>query len=331
MPEENQEGQWVSCFFSGGTLMLDTLVFAAETIVPIFFLILVGMVLKKQGVIGESFISTSSLLVYRLVLPVMLFQRMATVESIPAELYLGMAVFSGATILVYLVSWAAFRRLSGPRCGSMVQGSFRGNITIIGLAVIEGSYGLAAVQVAAVFLVVLMPLFNFLAILVLSHSSGRQKGNIPTAVLGEVIRNPLMWGILLGLPFGLLRIGLPGIVGNSLGYISRLTLPLALIGIGGTLDLKGLMTRKLLWTGASTIKLLVLPALVWLLARNFSIPGDMLVTLVIFAACPTAVTSFVMAEAMGADSELAGEIVSATTLFSMFTLSVWIGLLATYA
>jgi hypothetical protein len=75
-----------------------------------------------------------------------------------------------------------------------------------------------------------------------------------------------MWGILLGLPFGLLRISLPGIVKNSLGYISRLTLPLALIGIGGTLDLKGLMSRKLLWTGASAIKLLVLPALFWLLA-----------------------------------------------------------------
>ena len=140
-----------------------------------------------------------------------------------------------------------------------------------------------------------------------------------------------MWGILLGLPFGLLHINLPGVVVNSMGYISRLTLPLALIGIGGSLNLKGLMARKLLWTGASAIKLLVLPALVWLLARIFSIPDDIRVTLVIFAACPTAVTSFVMAEAMGADSELAGEIVSATTLFSMFTMSVWIGLLANLA
>ena len=310
--------------------MLDTLVFAAETIVPIFSLILVGMVLKKQGVIGESFISTSSVLVYRLVLPVMLFQRISKVESIPAELYLGMAIFAAATILVYMVSWAAFRGLPGPRCGSMVQGSFRGNITIIGLAVIESSYGLAAVQIAAVFLVVLMPLFNFLAILVLSQSSGSHKGPIMATVLGEVIRNPLMWGILLGLPFGLLHINLPGVVVNSMGYISRLTLPLALIGIGGSLNLKGLMTRKLLWTGSSVIKLLLLPALVWLLARVFTVTNDILVTLVIFAACPTAVTSFVMAEALGADSELAGEIVSATTLFSMFSLTLWIGLLVNF-
>lgn len=311
--------------------MLNTLAFAAETIVPIFSLILVGLVLKKKAVIGESFISTSSTLVYRFVLPVMLFQRMSVVESIPAELYLGMAIFAGATILVFVVSWAAFQNLTGPRCGSMVQGSFRGNISIIGLAVIESSYGFAAVQVAAVFLVVLMPFFNFLAILVLSHSSGRRQGTIAATVLGEVIRNPLMWGILLGLPFGLLHISLPGVVVNTMGYISRLTLPLALISIGGSLNMKHLMSRKLLWTGASIIKLLLLPAMVWLLARAFSISSDILVTLVIFAACPTAVTTFVMAEALGADSELAGEIVSATTLFSMFTLSFWIGLIVNFA
>lgn len=307
--------------------MLDTLVFAAEMIAPIFSLILVGMVLKRKAVIGESFISTSSVLVYRLVLPVMLFQRMSKVESIPAELYLGMIIFAVATLLVYTVSWLALRRMEGPKRGSMVQGGFRGNITIIGLAVIESSFGIAAVQVAAVFLVVLMPLFNFLAILVLSHSSGNRKDVVAAKVLGEVIRNPLMWGILVGLPFGLLNINLPNVVVNTLGYISRLALPLALIGIGGSLNIKNLMSRKLLWTSASVVKLLVLPALVWLLARTFSISSDILVTLVIFAACPTAVTTFVMAEALGADSELAGEIVSATTLFSMFTLSLWIGLL----
>jgi predicted permease len=311
--------------------MLATLAFAAENIVPIFSLILVGMVLKKKAVIGEPFISTSSVLVYRLVLPVMLFQRMSVVQSFPPGLYRGVAVFAGATMLVYLGTWAAFRRLDGPRLGSMVHGSFRGNVTVIGLAVIETSYGIAAMQIAAVLLVFLMPFFNFIAVVALSHNSGRQKGNIAATVLGEVVTNPLMWGILLGLPFGLLGITLPAVVVNSLGYISRLTLPLALIGIGGSLHMRNLMSRKLLWSSASVIKLLVLPAVVWLLARAFSITGDTLVTLVIFGTCPTAVTSFVMAEALGGDSELAGEIVSATTLFSMFTMTFWRGMLANFA
>ncbi|MDX9956900.1 MAG: AEC family transporter [Spirochaetia bacterium] len=310
--------------------MLNTLAFAAETIAPIFALILVGLVLKRKAVIGDSFISTSSVLVYRLVLPVMLFQRMSVVDSIPADLYLGMAVLAGATILVFIGSWKAFSRMEGPIMGSMVQGGFRGNITILGLAVIESSYGSSAVQIAVVFLIVLMPLFNFLAIVILSHSSGHQEGSIAKKVWSELIRNPLIWGILLGLPFGLLDITLPGVVVNSMDYVGRLTLPLALIGIGGSLNMKSLMGRKLLWSGASAIKLLVLPAFVWLLARAFSITGDILVTLVVFAACPTAVTSFVMAEALGADSELAGEIVSATTLFSMLTLTFWIGMLASF-
>lgn len=311
--------------------MWNTLSFAAETIVPIFFLILVGLVLRRKEIIGDSFIATSSALVYRFVLPVMLFQRMSSVESIPSTLYLGMGLYAGATLLVYLVSWAVMGTMAGPRRASMVHGIFRGNISIVGLAVIDNSYGEAAVQVAAVFLAVLIPFFNFLAILVLSQGPGHNKGPVAKTVFAEVLRNPLLWGILLGLPFGLLNIPLPRVIHSSLGYISRLTLPLALIGIGGSLNLRGLMGRKLLWTSASAVKLLVLPALVWALTLLFPVSRDILNTLVIFAACPTAVTSYVMAKAMGADSDLAGEIVSATTLFSMFTLSLWIGLLLNLA
>jgi len=305
-----------------------TLGFLFESIAPIFILILVGMVLRRTGLVGEEFISTSSRLVFRVALPVMLFQKMAAISRISPELYLGLAGFAGITLIVFWLVWLLLRRMEGPRLGSMVQGSFRGNIAIIGLALIDRTFGAGPSGIAAVFLVGMMPLYNFLAILVLSRCTGRTGAGAFLNVLKEVSRNPLILSILLGIGFGIFRIPLPSGVSASLGYLGQLTLPLALISIGGSLNLKGLWSRKLLWGGASVVKLAVLPLLAWLAADLLSLPREVRIALVMSAACPTAVSSFSMADAMGADAGLAGEIVSATTLFSMGTLPVWTWLLA---
>lgn len=309
--------------------MLNSLVFSAQTIAPIFILILLGYILRRTGIIGNVFISSSSVIVFRIALPVMLFQKMAVISSIPVELYRGMAVYIAVTLIAFTGTWAAFLRLEPPQTGSMVQGSFRGNVTIIGLAIIESRFSSSAVQIAAVFLVVVMPLYNLLAIIVLSRSSRNEEIHVVKKVLLEIVKNPMIWAILLGLPFGLLKISIPQVIGDSMGYISRLTLPLALIGIGGSLNLKGLLSRKMLWSSAMAIKLLVIPALMWIAAAFFSIGGETLIVMVLSSACPAAVTGFIMAEAMGADGELSGEIISASTLFSMLTFTLWMGLLTT--
>ena len=307
--------------------MTNTILFAAATVAPIFALIFVGVLLRRARIIGKEFITAGSKIVFNIALPAMVFTRMSKVKGIPDGLGGVVLIFVVVTVFIFFLLWFLARKLPTPVHGSFVQGAFRGNISIIGLAIIENSFSIETVQAALVVLMVIMPLYQLLAVIVLSRSSAGEGVNIYKHVFFNFIKNPLIWAIFIGLLFGLLGIQLPSVVDRTLGYLSQLTMPLALISIGGSLSLAGLMSRRFLWITASVFKLLVLPLGVWAGTRIFGISDTASAAAVITSACPAAVSGFAMAAAMGADSELAGEIVSATTLFSIFTLAFWIVLL----
>jgi len=309
---------------------MDTLVLALERVFPIFFMIIVGLVMRQTGLIGETFIKSASNIVFRVAMPVMVFQKMIQIRVIPSSLYLGLLIFIGVTFGVILLAWAGGFALKGPQRATFVQGAFRSNIAIIGLAVIEKSYGLKVLQVGAVLLAVVMPLYNLGAIILLSRGSVSGSSKIVSTVVQKVITNPLIWGVILGLPAGLLQLEIPSVVNSSFSYLSQLTLPLALIGIGGNLSLKGLNKNRWLWSIAGIIKLGILPFLILVTARGFGIDGAVLKAMVLTGASPTAVASFVMAHSLGGDGPLAGEIISITTLASIFTFSLWIMVLGVY-
>ncbi|HAK46891.1 MAG TPA: hypothetical protein DCO79_13360 [Spirochaeta sp.] len=307
--------------------MFTTIGFAAVTVAPIFILIFIGILLRQSGLISKEFITTASKIVFRLALPAMVFSKMSKVREIPDALIGVTLLFAGVTVIVFIILWLSAGKLPAVTHGSFVQGAFRGNIAIIGLAVIENAFGLEALQAGVVILMVMMPLYNLLAVIVLSRSSAVQGGNILKQVLLNLIKNPLIWAIAIGLPFGLHNIHMPVVVQRTLNYLSQLAMPLALISIGGSLTLRGLMQRRFLWITASAVKLFVLPLIVFAGTALFGISGNVRAAVVAASACPTAVSSFAMAEAMGADGELSGEIISATTLFSVFTFTFWIVLL----
>ena len=307
--------------------MFSTIVFAAATVAPIFALIFIGALLSRAGIIGKDFISAGSKIVFNIALPAMVFNKMSKVKEIPEGLGSVVLIFVVVTVFVFFLLWFLARRLPTPVHGSLIQGAFRGNISIIGLAVIENSFAIETLHAAMVVIMVVMPLYQLLAVIVLSRSSADEGGNIVKHVLLNFLKNPLIWAIFIGLFFGFLDIKMPVIADRTLGYLSQLTMPLALISIGGSLSIAGLMKRRSLWITASLFKLLILPLGVWAGAKIFGIADHAAAAAVITSACPAAVSGFAMAEAMGADGELAGEIVSATTLFSIFTLAFWIVLI----
>ncbi len=306
------------------TLFLTSL----AQVLPLFVLILLGLFLRRGGVIDDAFVSGASRLVFRIALPVMVFRRLSQIDSIPAELFAGIGLFAAVTLLVFVSLWIFLRRIPGPQWAAAIQGAFRSNIAIIGLAVIENSYGPRALALGAVVLAAIMPLYNLLAITVLSHGAHRNEGSLWLKVAREVSTNPLLWAVAAGIFASLVSLPLPTGAQQVLDYLSRLTLPLALISIGASLSVKGLVHRRGLWALASAVKLVVIPALVYAGGLLTGIDGDLLRVLVLTSGCPTAVASFVMARAMGADSELAGEIISVTTLLSVLTLTGWISIVA---
>ena len=110
-----------------------------------------------------------------------------------------------------------------------------------------------------------------------------------------------------------------------------MAVPLALIALGGQLELKNLFKRPKLVLSASLIKLILSPLLAIIPAiLLFNFTAYEIGALYFIFGSPTAVASFVFAKVMNSDDNLAGQILMFTTIFSSITMFLWVYMLKTF-
>lgn len=304
-------------------LYLDTLAFTANIVAPIFFIVFMGVLLKRVKLIDDAFVSTGSRLVFVVTLPTLVFMSIARTDFHavfnPAQLsYVAM----GTLITFAAIWWLAQRWISeAENLGVFIQGAFRGNFGIIGLAVCFNLFGQTGLAKASLLLALVIPLYNVLAIIALSFPMKNSKALSLSGIAFEILKNPLIIAVLLALPFSYFGFTLPEVVDKTGRYFANLTLPLALLTIGATLNLKSLKHSSSQAFWATAIKLIILPVILtygaWLVGFR---EQDLVLMFVLFG-CPTAAASFVMAKAMGGNAQLAANVILTTTIGSVFTLS----------
>ncbi len=293
-----------------------------NAIAPIFILVLLGMLLMRMRLLNETFIDTGSRLVFQLAMPVMLFLATAKTPFNKTLNPLQVYYLIGATILAFLCVWAisALFIRKGADLGAFVQGAFRGNFAVIGLALIINLYGDEGLAQSSVLIAVIIPLYNILAVLCLSFTQ-QQRLSLKKLVKA-VLLNPLIVAVALGVPFALFQWSLPAIVTHTGSYIADITMPLALLCIGGTLNLAALRRTSGLALLSALLKLVLLPVTMIYGAWLVGLRGMPLALLLIVFASPTALASFIMAKGMRANAELAGAIILVSTLLSPITLTI---------
>ncbi|WP_372832075.1 AEC family transporter [Pontibacterium sp.] len=310
-------------------LYLQSLAFTANTVAPIFFIVFLGIVLKRIGLIDAPFVSTASRLVFTLTLPALVFMAISgtNFQSVfnPDQLI----YFVGATLSSFaLLWWLAARWIKDGRdLGAFIQGAFRGNYGIIGLAVSYNLFADSGLAQASILLAMVIPLYNVLSIFALTLPLHKEGGLKFSSALVEIIKNPLILAVLFALPFSFMGWTLPEVVEKTGRYFANLTLPLALLAIGGSLSIKSLKDTSAMAFWATSTKLVILPVGLSIGAWIYGFRGQDLAMLFILFGCPTAAASFVMAKATGANGELAANIILTTTLGSVLSLSAGIYLL----
>lgn len=277
--------------------------------------------------IDDSFIKSASGLVYNIGLPVMLFSTSASADFSHIADTNVLIAFATMTLLVFAGSMftAHWFTKETRDHGVIIQGAFRGNLVILGLAFCAKAYGEQGLAIATLPVAMTVVLYNVLSIYALNRSLQQSSNSLNTTLKG-IAKNPLMLAIAAGLLLNLTGLTFPGILLDSGKYLSQMVLPLALICIGGALDLSQITRIDSATCGATLWKLIVSPLLACGIAISLGVRGENLAILFILAASPSATVSYVMVQAMKGNSLLAANIVVQTTLWSLLTvtLGLWL-------
>jgi hypothetical protein len=299
-------------------------VIVLNSLFPIFVLLLLGWLLKKRGLTDTVFLKTADRLIYYFFFPIMLFWKIggASFENgidwdfCLAALCALLTMFVISALVIKLFGIANFQ------AGSFSQSCYRFN-TYIGVAVILNSLGAEGVKYFGILIGFAIPLINVFAVTTLIWYSGqeidfRRRLSITGMAL---ISNPLILGCLAGIAYSGLIGWFPVFIDNSLSLISMVSLPLALISIGGSLTFAGVRGNLGLSFLAAGLKLLVLPIIGWMFLYMFNVTGIPFKVGLIFFALPASTAIYVLSSQMNSDTNLASSAIVLSTFLSFFSLS----------
>lgn len=316
---------------------MDSFIYSLNSTFPIFLVMILGWLIKQWGVIDESFVSKANKYVFHVALPFLLFQDIAEADmrsgfDIRFVLYCVLV-----TTVCFAGIWLAAEKLmkDDTIIGSFVQGSFRSSAAILGVAFIQNMYDSSGM--APLMIVSAVPLYNIYSVIVLTfkahpqETAGREglparKEQIKKACL-NILKNPIIIGILLGLPFSIAGVAFPPIVEKTISSVAQTATPIALIVIGAGFEGRRAIQKIGPTAVASLIKLVGLAALFLPVAVAMGFRNQELMAILIMLASPTTVSCYIMAKNMDNDDVLASSIVVLTTLVSSVTLTGWIFLL----
>jgi malonate transporter len=307
----------------------QALTFSFSVTGPICILLFLGGVLKRIKLINDAFVDNASKLVFQVTLPILLFLSIVnsdqSVDINPKFIAFGLV--SNIAFFLFTTFSCKFFIKNKQDHGVIIQGGFRPNTAIIGLAYVANVYGNSGVALAAVYVASTSILYNILAVICLSSTQSKLGFKRLKDILTSITKNPLIIGIMLGILLLIFNVKVPKILIDTGQYFANMTLPLALLCTGATLNLGELQSKGMNAWFASIFKLVLAPILITGSAYLWGFSQLELGLLFFMTAAPTASTSYVMARSMGGNANLAANIIAITTAGSLITCSLGISIL----
>lgn len=307
--------------------MLENFIISANSILPLFVIIILGYFLRCTGLISGAFLDVSDKLVFKCALPSMLFYNVATTNFKNAFNGRLAAFCVVGTVLVFLLMTLLITPAIKRRDvrGAVIQGIYRSNFAILGVPLAANMFGEAGSTAASLIIPFLIPVYNVFAVVILAMNmpDGKKDGaGLLWKIIKNVITNPLIISVVLAIPFSLGIVSMPTVLDKTVSYLSELSTPLALISLGASFrfaDIKGNISYSIF---ATVMKIAVCPLAFCTAAALMGFRGVELGIIFIAFGAPTAVSSYIMARQMKSNSIVASQIVVLTTLFSGVTMLI---------
>jgi predicted permease len=307
---------------------VENFLFSINAILPLFMIMAIGFVLKRTKVANDAFFYIANKISFKLLLPVMLFLNIydtRTREDIYDARYVLIA--AGGIVIVTALLMIIIPKLvpDKRKIGVIIQGIVRSNFLLFAVPVVRNMFGEEELWTTSSLLPVIVPLFNILAVIVLSVylNEGMHKGMLKKTIL-DIIKNPLIIGSLVSYGIIFLKIEISEVLYTCMKDIAGMATPLALISLGGTLKFSSIRENMKYIVMTCFGKLVMMPALILPVAIALGYRGSTIGALLALLGSPIAVSSYVMSEQSGNDGELAAQLIAFSTAASVVTMFLWI-------
>ncbi|MGN0467001.1 MAG: AEC family transporter [Lachnospiraceae bacterium] len=306
---------------------MENLVFSLNATIPIFLMMILGYIFHQLGWMDDIFASKMNKFVFLVPLPVMVFKDLATVDfSEVWDLKFVLFCFFATVLSITIAAIISFVWKDKTLKGEFIQASYRSSAALLGIAFIQNIYGNSGM--APLMIIGSVPLYNIMAVVVLSFfkpgQNGKITGELWKKTLKGIVTNPIIIGIVLGIIWSAFRIPMPYIMEKTLTNIGNMASPMGLMAMGATFNFGKALGKAKPAITAMIIKLVGFVAIFLPIAVSMGFREEKLVAILVMLGSATTVSCYVMAKNMGHEGVLTSSVVMLTTLFSAFSLTIWL-------
>lgn len=311
---------------------MENLIFSLNATIPIFLMMLLGMLFRKLGWMDEVFAAKMNKFVFLVPLPVLLFEQLATVDfSEVWDIKFILFCFVVTAISITISTLISLLWKDRSIKGEFIQATYRSSAALLGIAFIQNIYGTAGM--APLMIIGSVPLYNIMAVVVLSvFKPGNNSFDkvLVKKTLKGIATNPIIIGIVAGFVWSALKLPMPSILHKTVSSIGATATPMGLMSMGATFELRKATSKMKPTIVAVFMKLVGFCAVFLPVAAVLGFRNEELIAILVMLGSATTVSCFVMARNMGHEGTLSSGVIMMTTLLSAFTLTMWLDVLRSF-
>jgi len=311
---------------------MENLIFSLNATIPIFLMMLLGMLFRKLGWMDEVFAAKMNKFVFLVPLPVLLFEQLATVDfSEVWDIKFILFCFVVTAISITISTLISLLWKDRSIKGEFIQATYRSSAALLGIAFIQNIYG--TVGMAPLMIIGSVPLYNVMAVVVLSFfkpgNNSFDKALVKKTLKG-IVTNPIIIGIVAGFVWSALKLPMPLILHKTVSSIGATATPMGLMSMGATFEMKKATSKMKPTLVAVFMKLVGFCAIFLPMAALLGFRNEEMIAILVMLGSATTVSCFVMARNMGHEGTLSSGVIMMTTLLSAFTLTMWLDVLRSF-
>lgn len=304
-----------------------------NVVLPVFAIMALGYLAVRFRLFPGEGVRGLVLFVNNFATPCLLFNAMATSDFSSTFNWGVIIPFYVGALASFVIGSIVAVKVFGNRPGEGVSSGFAAmftNTVLIGIPIMQRAYGQQALTTA--FSIIALHASVLITIGMLTMELVRRDGAPLHKALGvafvRIVSNPLLWGITLGIAVNLMGIRLVEPVEAFVAMMAAAVTPAALFGLGGALNEYRLRES---WGQAltmSVLKLVVQPAIAWvLMVPVLHVDHEFARYGILLAAMPSGINAYVFATYYNRGVNVATNTILITTVLSILSVSVWLYIL----